>query len=188
MACKSAGGKTAFELGLTGSQGRKQPPRSSIHWAAWQRSLGTGRTGNALACSFGTMQDWWRRAAAYKTLGRLPVLGDWEYGNCKKSKGNRFFLWLKGPGKRMDWGGCQDECTRPWYPEKGEDVISCNPGQIKQGWPQKGNCESLLLMRQQGMGMGMENLRIWRSLIHRRLVSRRWSEKRWAGKKEESPT
>lgn len=73
--------------------------------------------------SFRTRQDWWRRAAATKTLGRLSVLGDWEDGNWTKSEGNSFVSVKKGPGKRTDWRSLQDEGIRPWYLGKGGGVV-----------------------------------------------------------------
>lgn len=103
--------------------------------------------------SFRTGQDRWRRAAATKTLGRLSILGDWEDGNWTKSEGNSFVSVKKGPGKRTDWRSRQEEGIGPWYLGKGGGVvICCNAGQTEQGWPQQGNRESLLVLRQQRFG------------------------------------
>lgn len=99
----------------------KQPPRSSIHWAAWQM----GREGQGMQSH--------TASEPCRTDGQVQKhpkpWGGWEHGNGKKPKGNRFFLlWQKGPDKRMDWRSCWDECTRPWYLEKDEDAISLTQG------------------------------------------------------------
>jgi len=50
----------------------------------------------------------------------------------------------------MDCRGHWDKGICLWYLGEGEDVvISCNPGQMERGWPQRGNGESLPLLRQQ---------------------------------------
>lgn len=70
----------------------KQPPRSSILWAAWQSSLGMSRIGDT--CTHTQLQNHaglMDKCTSIQNPGGLPVLGGWEYGNGKKSKGNRFF-------------------------------------------------------------------------------------------------
>lgn len=167
----------------------KHPPRSSIRWAAWQRSLRVSRTGDVMCSQVASESG---RADGEEQQQSKPWGGSlyWESGRMDIAQNQReTVLFLRKKGQIRGWTGEATRTRALAHTTSGRVKMSSlavtqgrwNKGGLSKGTRRAARCLS------RSLGPDMENWRIWSSIGRARVWVGHVRRKEELGKNRSPP-